>query len=207
MKTQKVFQDLRDEETRLWDSLLQGDALAFEALITSCYDLLFQYGQKFVADRELVKDAIQDVFLEIWEKRQKIDSSIPPKAYLLACLRRRLHRMQKKSWPLLFTDPSDTQSDFMVEFSAEYQHIEREKDRLLAAQMTALLHQLPSRQQEAIYLRFFKGLDRYAIAEIMEIHPQSVSNLLQTAFKWLKTKWVFVVSTFGYLLSAFDGRL
>lgn len=183
------------KEIALWHEMLAGNVAAFEMLIDVTYDLLFQYGNKFCWDRELIKDCIQDVFLEIWEKKSSLNPDIPPKAYLLASLRRRLHRMVQKN-RMLFLDHLLPDEGFDIGFYAEHSFIESEHDQQLASQITHMLNGLPKRQKEAVYLKFFEDMDRDEIAAIMEIHPQSVSNLLQTAFKFLKTQWRSVVSLF-----------
>jgi len=175
--------------------MLAGDPVSFEQLLQSTYNLLFHYGKKFTKDRELVKDSIQDVFLEVWEKRAVLNGGIPPRAYLLASLRRRLFRLEQRHRIMSPEDFSHgPEIEFDVEFSVEHSLIKLEEDRLTADRITFLLNKLPKRQKEAVYLRFFEQLDRDEIASIMEIHPQSVSNLLQTAFKWMKTHWKVAIS-------------
>jgi RNA polymerase sigma factor (sigma-70 family) len=49
-----------------------------------------------------------------------------------------------------------------------------------------LINVLPKRQKEIIYLKFFENLGREEIADIMQISPQAVSNLLQKALKNLR---------------------
>lgn len=183
-----------DEEIYLWQQLLIGNVNAFEKLIDRTYDLLFQYGNKFSRDQELVKDCIQDIFLEVWEKRQRLNNEIPPKAYLIASLRRRMHRLAHRNRMTPVEDFGQLPGDFDVEFSAEYSFIRTEQDHNTAKQITTLLNELPKRQKEAVYLKFFHNLERDEIATVMDIHPQSVSNLLQTAFKLLKSQWKTVIS-------------
>jgi len=183
----KPFDD--QEEAILWRGSLAGDAQLFEKLVDQTYDLLFQYGCKFCRDRDLVKDCIQDVFLEVWEKRQLLNANIPPRPYFLASLRRRLHRVVQYNRLNTFGDYDKIELDFESEFSVEQQFIQLESDQRLATELSYWLNELPKRQKEAVYLRFFHDLSRDEIAEIMDIHPQSVSNLLQTAFKWLKAHW------------------
>lgn len=184
-----------DREIQLWRQMLSGHHPAFEELLGNCYDLLFQYGKKFCRGPELVKDSIQDVFLEVWEKRSSLNPLIPPRAYLLASLRRRLFRLERRNRQLIHNAPLVSATlEFSFEFSVEYRLIKVEQDKLTAAHLAQLMGDLPKRQQEAIYLKFFQDLDRDEIAEIMDIHPQSVSNLLQTAYKWLKTNWKIATS-------------
>lgn len=185
-----------EEEQKLWREMLAGNVTAYEQLINRTYDLLFHYGTKFNSDRELVKDCIQDVFLGIWEKRSALNPEIPLKPYLLASLRRRLHRVASRLRMDCMDYFSESDIVFDLEFSAEYQLIESETDRLLASRMTEMLNELPKRQKEAIFLRFYNDMDRDEIAAVMDIQPQSVSNLLHEAFKFLRSQWKAIISLF-----------
>ncbi|MCF0073940.1 sigma-70 family RNA polymerase sigma factor [Dyadobacter sp. CY261] len=185
-----------EEEQNLWRKMLAGDVTSYEQLINRTYDLLFHYGTKFNSDRELIKDCIQDIFLEIWEKRNGLNSDIPPKPYLLASLRRRLHRVASRLRMDCMDYYSEADMVFDVEFSAEYRLIASESDWLLASRMTEMLNELPKRQKEAVYLRFYNDMEREEIAMVMDIQPQSVSNLLQEAFKFIKSHWKAIVSAF-----------
>ncbi|WP_353718474.1 sigma-70 family RNA polymerase sigma factor [Dyadobacter sp. 676] len=183
-----------EEEQRLWREMLEGNVTAYEHLINRTYDLLFHYGTKFSSDRELIKDCIQDVFLVIWERRNTLNPGIPPKPYLLASLRRRLHRIASRPRMDCMDYYSESDIIFDLEFGADYQLIESENDRLLASRMTEMLNELPKRQKEAVFLRFYNDLEREEIAMVMDIQPQSVSNLLQEAFKFIKSHWRTIVS-------------
>ena len=186
-----------EKEIALWREMLAGNVASFEMLIDVTYELLFQYGNKFCHDREMIKDCIQDVFLEVWEKKDNLNHDIPPKAYLLASLRRRLHRMIQKN-RMLFLDHLLPNEGFDIAFNTEHQFIQSEYDQQIASRMTHMLNGLPKRQKEAIYLKFFQDMERDEIAAIMDIHPQSVSNLLQSAFKFLKTQWRSIASLFMF---------
>jgi RNA polymerase sigma factor (sigma-70 family) len=185
-----------EEEQKLWREMLAGNVTAYKDLIDRTYDLLFHYGTKFNGDRELIKDCIQDVFLGVWEKRNALNPDIPPKPYLLASLRRRLHRLTSRLRMDCMDYYNESDIGFDLEFSAEYQLIESENDRLLALRMTEMLNELPKRQKEAVFLRFYNDMEREEIAMVMDIQPQSVSNLLQEAFKFIKSHWRAIVSLF-----------
>lgn len=183
-----------EEEQKLWREMLTGNVTAYEHLIERTYDLLFHYGTKFNGDRELIKDCIQDVFLGVWEKRNALNPEIPPKPYLLASLRRRLHRLASRLRMDCMDYYNESDIVFDLEFGADYQLIESENDRLLASRMTEMLNELPKRQKEAVFLRFYNDMEREEIAQVMDIQPQSVSNLLQEAFRFIKSHWKAIVS-------------
>ncbi|WP_254412623.1 RNA polymerase sigma factor [Dyadobacter diqingensis] len=179
-------------EEELWHLFIAGDSAAFEALVDTTYALMYQYGSKFTRNTDLVKDCIQDVFLNVWEKRQSLNRAIPVRAYLLSSLRRRIHR--KVKYDLIDLQTSLPESLFETVFSIEDSMIVREESVFLTRKITTLLNELPQRQKEVIYLRFFQDLDRSEIAEIMQITPQSVSNFLQKSFHFIRNSWVSKVS-------------
>ncbi|UZD23355.1 RNA polymerase sigma factor [Algoriphagus halophytocola] len=50
----------------LWSGLRSGDKSALEAIYRQFIHDLFSFGMSLHADETLVKDAIQDVFIDIW---------------------------------------------------------------------------------------------------------------------------------------------
>ncbi|GAB3934852.1 RNA polymerase sigma factor [Larkinella terrae] len=187
------------EDHELWQRFKLGNTLAFEALMSKYGRMLFSYGSKYSSDNEFVKDCIQDLFLDLWQKRESLNSTVVVKPYLLASLRRRIHRaLEKQRWQS--NTPLDCVEHFSIEFSVEEGLVEDETSRNVVYKVKYLIDQLTKRQQEVIYLKFFQELDREHISAIMSIAPQSVSNLLQAAIKQLKSQWkteFFLVSLFN----------
>ena len=65
--------------------------------------------------------------------------------------------------------------------------IASEQAKNLSKHFNELITKLPARQKEVIYLKFFETLSREEIANVLEIAPQTVSNILQIALAKLKT--------------------
>jgi len=195
MNLQRYSMDQPDENN-LWKRFLSGDTEAFDLLMSLHFRTLFQYGSKFSKDKEFIKDCIQDLFLILWEKRSNLNKDAAVKPYLLASLRRLMHRnISSKSW--IGDETLDNQEAlFEIEFSVEEQYIQHESALTRSRQLKQLLDELPKRQKEVIYLRFFQDMDRNQISEVMDITPQTVSNLLQIAIKQLKKQWIIALLTF-----------
>jgi RNA polymerase sigma factor (sigma-70 family) len=183
----------------IWDRFLEGDKIAFEELMKSHFATLFHYGTKFSKDKEFIKDCIQDLFLQLWESRQNLSNSVMVKPYLMASLRRRIHRA---TLPVQFSDALIESKDiFDIEFSIEEKFIQDESTLMLTQKIKYALEMLPKRQKEVIFLKYFQELEREQIAKIMDIAPQTVSNLLQMAVKQLKKRWITeLISTLIILL-------
>ncbi|MCF0058160.1 RNA polymerase sigma factor [Dyadobacter sp. CY356] len=173
----------------IWQRFLAGEVEAFDHLMTLHFRTLFHYGSKFSRDKEFVKDNIQDLFLVLWERRQTLSHDIAVKPYMMASLRRLMHR-SSMSKPLLSDNSvEEINGNFEIEFSVEEEYIENESSLVVTQKLKKLIDELPLRQKEVIYLKFFQEMDRSQISEVMNISPQTVSNLLQIAIKQLKKHW------------------
>jgi len=72
----------------LWKSFLKGDDKSFSLIYQQHIDGLFLYGSKLCPDRELVRDCIQKVFIDLFIKRKKVSKEIANlKSYLFVSLR------------------------------------------------------------------------------------------------------------------------
>lgn len=173
----------------LWQRFRMGETAALEQLMIRSFTLLYRYGTKFTNDQAFIKDCIQDLFLDLWLRRENLSEAVAVKAYLLASLRRRLHRgLIGQKWISGNSIDVDT-LHFEIEFSIEESLIREELTRELASEIKACLDLLPKRQKEVVYLKFYENLSREEIAQVMGVNPQSVSNLLQAAYTCLRANW------------------
>ena len=178
--------NLLDEDLFLWNEFRSGNAEAFGALIRVHYPDLFQYGTRFTKDKELVKDCLQDLFLELWANRETISETSFVKYYLLKSLRRRLNKKIGRSRYTGSWEELHFESLFNGSPSIEVSIIREENLAELVRKMRQALAGLSKRQQEVIYLRFYLDADIDEIAEIMGLNRQSVYNLLHEGLKKLK---------------------
>lgn len=180
-----------DQDSELWDNFRNGDQRAYTCLINKYSRPLFNYGYRICQDRDFLKDCIQEIFLELWNRRSRISATASVKWYLFKAVRLRIFRDQSK-WrrnELLSDD-----YDFMVEFNIESKIINEGDQDSLTSRIQLVLNHLPSRQREIIYLRFYENLDFDNICQIMNISKQSVHNLLQKAYKNFRLEWIFLIA-------------
>lgn len=169
----------------IWKSFVEGQDVSFRELIFVHYESLYNYGNRFTNDAELIKDAIQDLFLILWNKKGSISQPENIKAYLFSSLRRLIHRKIKSNER---TQKGSDQLDYAFNFqvSIELQYIKDESALTVTRRIAQALEKLPPRQKEVVFLKFYQGFDRNEIAQAMDISPQTVSNLLQIALSKLK---------------------
>jgi RNA polymerase sigma factor (sigma-70 family) len=158
-----------------WSNFKGGDFASLGILFELHYQEIFYYGIKIVALPELVKDTIQDLFADVWERRDKMVSVDNFKAYLIISLRRelvrRITRIRKET-------SSDALATLQFTFSPEDFLISDEENQNHSRLLAQSMESLTDRQREVILLRFFHGLEFAEIGQVLDMNIQSVRNLL-----------------------------
>ena len=172
-------------DSTLWNQLRAGDEEAFSLLFEKYYSPLVNYGKTLISESDTVKDCVQDVFVNIWSYRYRLNDAIAVKAYLLSCVRKRIARYHEREH--IFSKVKDVDSlDFLFDFSIEEQLIADETMAIKVQQLNRLINHLPTRQKEALYLRYHQGLSVEQVAEVLNMNYQSTKNLLHRAILQLR---------------------
>lgn len=182
----------------LWNQLRSGDEEAFSSLFERYYSTLVNYGKTLMTGEDLVKDCVQDVFVDIWTYRYKLNEVIVVKAYLLSSVRKRIARLHHREH--IFSNIKQIDSlEFLFDFSIEDRLIADETTAKKVEQLNKSINQLSDRQKEAIYLRYHQGLSVEQVAEVLNLNYQSTKNLLHRAILQLRKD--FPISVLFLLLN------
>jgi RNA polymerase sigma factor (sigma-70 family) len=174
------------DEMQCWRHFRDGDREAFAALYRRHIVSLLAYGVRLCPDRDLLKDQIQELFVELWHSRKNLSPTRSVKFYLLRALRYKLIRLEKSHYARRKNTGAGIDLDALLEDSVEANMIENETHASQEATLREAIKTLSLRQQEAIQLRYYQGLSHDEIAELMDLNYQSVSNLLHRALQRLK---------------------
>lgn len=163
----------------------EGDQEAFNHLFRVMYPELKAYGMKVAQREDLVKDAIQKLFVKIWERKARLGQVKSVKSYMMKAYRRTLIDLltaeQKRGKQTLPSLP--------FQLSPEDLKIHQQDQQHRAEQLAELLSKLPEKQREIIYLRFYNQLSFLEIAEILEVNYQTVRNYASKAIRTLTDNW------------------
>lgn len=173
-------------EAELWSKVLNGDMTALSLLYKQNYNLLFNWGMRFVSDEEFVKDCIQDVFVKICSSR-KLSSTPYVRSYLLTSLRNMIfdrvasaHDDVSISGRLFEIDDNDSGIELLFK--------DDDDSRMLGRRLVMAYNSLTYNQRVSVYLRYVRGLSYKEIAAVMEMNPQSAMNLVSRALKSLRSE-------------------
>ncbi|MDQ6477234.1 sigma-70 family RNA polymerase sigma factor [Dyadobacter sp. LHD-138] len=176
------------EGKQLWEEYQRGNIQSLGKLMQGYYPDLFHWGMRLHNERELVKDCIQEVFLNLWRLHESIPAVENVRAYLLMVLKSHMLRDLTNKHVMLQSSIQEDYS-FSVEFSADMRMIEEEHEIYQIRKLEAAMNHLPKRQKELIYLRFHQNLSFEEIADVMNLGRQSAYNLFQKSLNNLRKHW------------------
>lgn len=168
-------------DLQLWNLIRKGDRSAFAILYQRHIKSLYNYGLRISSDRGLIQDSLQELFIEFWNKKEKLSEVKQVKIYLIKSFRYKLLRAISQSQKL----NQISIEDLLVEIPG----IEKSKNEVLQKRKNLLkeiLKEMPEKQRTVIHLKYYQRLSNSEIAEILNVNYQSVSNLLHRALNKLK---------------------
>ena len=83
----ETVKNRKNLETACWQRLKESDREAFRWVYNQYWESLHATAYNFTSDREQSNDLVQDVFVDLWINRDKIDINRAPKAYLKSILK------------------------------------------------------------------------------------------------------------------------
>ena len=177
---------ISEADQRIWNALRDGNRKALDYIFEKYVKLLYAYGGKITKDQGIVEDAIQDLFVELWQKHVMLGPTDNIKFYLLKSLRRRITRRLATDQRKL--GDHNLQEDYSreVEFSMESAIIEQQTSFAQQEQLTRGISKLSDRQREAIYLKFYEKMSYEQLAEVLDISLTSTYKLIGKAVDSLR---------------------
>ena len=127
------------------------------------------------------EDAVQEVFLKLWDTRDALDGIRNPKAYALTLLKNlcldRIRRARHLSYPEQLPEP-------------EVPHLQDDEmdARMRLDKVLEAVKALPERQREILLLRTVEGLSYEEIAERTGMNYLTLRVLLSRARTTIKNK-------------------
>ncbi len=183
-----------DPDVRLMLEVRDGNAAAFEELVSRYQGRLLRVLRHLVGSREQAEDLTQEVFLRVYRARQSYEPGAKFSTWLFTIAnhvaanalrsRSRCHEVtiQPRDGSPMGTRPLDK----MLQ-SSSGQMPARQLDKAEAREIVQMaLESLNERQRMAVLLSKFEGMSYAEIATIMELSLQAVKSLLSRARESLR---------------------
>lgn len=186
------------DDHQLWQRFLAGNTQAFSVIFLKYHPQLLHYGIKLCGDESLAEECIQDLFCDLFEHKNSLSEIRQVKAYIFVSYRRRILRMQQGQRLTFLNGNILPETD--IQFSQEELIIDQERLHSKQKKLGEMLNELPARQREVVYLKYYHELETDEIATAMNISHQGVLNALYKAFKKLREKAKSDLQSIFYLI-------
>ncbi|MEP4534585.1 MAG: sigma-70 family RNA polymerase sigma factor [Cyclobacteriaceae bacterium] len=184
----KAFEDSADfEQQQIWAKFRSGDRNAFERIYKSYFPELYRYGMAIAMNEAVVKDSIQQLFLDLWQYRTNLSDVQKLGSYLLKSLRSKIFKIEKEiNKPKKGLTPEKLDLEFLP--SHEKILIDAQEREFNENQLKLVVNDLPIRQREVILLIFFENKSYEEVSELMSMNVQSVYTLVWRGISTLRKK-------------------
>ena len=168
----------------LLQRLSQGDRTAFDAIFYDNYDIVYSAALVMTRSPDIASDIAQDVFLSLWENRQKIEAVENLQGFLYVSVKYKIHKrlrrmkvenaytryLSSKTSGSITTEESESMLD-----AHQLQHSIQEG-----------IAQLPPQQQRVFKLSREQGLTHEQISDLIGISKASVKDYIVRSLAFLR---------------------
>jgi RNA polymerase sigma-70 factor (family 1) len=176
-------------ENELVSRLRSGDKAAYTEIYNRYKWLLHTHAYKKLGDREAANDVVQELFANLWTKREAVQLNSTLAGYLYTAIRNKILNIIEHQ------QVASKYVDSMMEFASGHiavtDHLIREK------QMTAIIEKeiaaLPAKMRAVFELSRKSHYTHKEIADQLNISEQTVTKQIKNALKILKRKLPLVM--------------
>jgi len=166
-------------DTHIFRRIKQGDEAAFSRLFDEYYVSLCYFANKFIGDMDISRSVVQQVYVDLWEKREKIDILWSVKSYMFHAVNNKsIDYLRKNKNTVTLTDKEGDTRQIPFRDLVEESEL---NDRINNS-----INQLPEKCREIFLLCRFEGLKYSEIAERLHISVKTVEMQMGIALKKLR---------------------
>ncbi|TAH42300.1 MAG: RNA polymerase sigma-70 factor [Bacteroidetes bacterium] len=175
--------ELFTDESALLTALKNGDQAALETLFRTYYEGLCKYAHTILNDMDESEETVQQLFIQLWEKRSSMKISNSAQAYLQKAVRNScLNKIKHKK----------VRRQYVEEATALANHSEPSTSislqNELRDQINIAIESLPEQCRIIFKLSRFEELKYSEIAEQMGLSIKTVENQMGKALRIMREK-------------------
>lgn len=172
-------------EQQLISLLRNGSQFAFERLFENYSQKLYRFSLSYLKSETEAEEIVQDVFLKLWENREKLRNETSFQSYLFTIAFNDIHKHFNKK-----ARDERYRTEILDSLSDENPAIETNPDfEALVIKLESLIEQMPERRKEIFRKRKKEAKSVKDIAREMSISPKTVENQITEAMNFLKKEF------------------
>jgi RNA polymerase sigma-70 factor (ECF subfamily) len=193
-------QEEEQEELEILQKIANNDRKVFEKVFKSHYTELCRFAMRYVREEIASEEIVQEVFINIWERRAELNINSSIKAYLFTAVRNRSFNYIKLQLP---KEHQKTDVDALSELQIDNNENDLRLEEL-KAYVNEAIDLLPRKCKAIFILSRTAGMTYREIADEMDISVKTVENQVGVALKKLREQlnpiWEKVMLSILFLL-------
>jgi RNA polymerase sigma-70 factor (family 1) len=171
-----------NEEIILVNQMIQGDFKAFGMLYEKYFDNLLLFTIKMVKVRAEAEEIVQNLFIKIWLRREKIDEAQNFKSYIYRIAINDVYNYTKKK------AVERAYSEHVKHNLSDLEHKTLNDIYYsdLVLQIGNLVQQMPPQRRQVFQMNKEQGLSNDEISLVLNISKRTVENHMYRAISFLK---------------------
>ena len=173
-----------DDDSEILELLKKGDERAIEYLFDRFFEYLCNVVYRVIHDYESARDVVQDLFLEIWKKRETIAIQTALRPYLRrAAVNRGLNYIKRRK--IVTSQDEDAARHIPSDIASGQLMLEKEE---LEKRINKVINSLPPKCKLVFSMSRFENMSYNEIAQAMEISVKTVENQISKALRILRAE-------------------
>ena len=169
------------DELQLYNRLKSGEESAFRQLFDMYYRRLVAFANNMLADVDLSRGVVQDVFVMLYEKRNELNIHTSLKSHLFQSVRNRClniikhDKIKRIHHQKIYESGSEVEQPFE---SLEYNELEE--------LVTRIIEELPAECKKIFKMSRYEGVSNQQIAEELNLSKRTVETQISKALKRMR---------------------
>ncbi len=179
----KFSENSNNEDSSLFLLIKKRDKEAFTVVYHKYHHYLYSLAFRYLKDVELAEDAVQHVFVKLWDSARYIDVGINMKNYLYTMTKNFVLNQIRDNKEMISLNYENAQIEITDESSDVVSIME---DKQLLSLLYEGIQHLPPQKKEICHLKIDENKSNQEIAEVMGISVNTVKSHYQESVKMLR---------------------
>ena len=172
----------QDEAQALVKALKEGNQLAFSIVYKTYAAQTFSLAFKYLLNKELAEDAVQNLFLKLWLKKEEIDETKPINRYLFTMLKNDLLNTLRDSKKNIYLLEDCLSMVLELEDNSQNENLKQEQMNIIQQ----ALEQLSPQRRKVFEMKVSGKYSNQEIADNLQLSVRTVERHIYLALQELK---------------------
>ena len=158
---------------------------SFQKLFDQYSQILFQFSLSYLKSREVAEEVVQEVFIKIWDNRNKLRTDTSFKSYLFTIALNSIRKWFNKQ-----SRQNKLEHDILLEFSSKAEEFDDNPDyQMLLDKLDEFIQLMPEKRRQVFIKKKIEGKSLKEISEELSITTKTVEYHISEGMKFLRTNF------------------